>query len=440
MRTADLSRFSTAKLPLLALAVAVVISMAACSDSQLPIAGDDPPAPERSGDPDIAGDESEAASGDADPVGDGGDAAPGGDTEPDGAATDGGGSAPDAGNPDGNASVPTDARAEDTADPDTVIGNGTADSCTSEAVVDAVAQGGVVTFDCGPDPVTITMTETAQMTAANPSLVLDGGGNVTLSGGGDRRILEADVCVPMNEPRWCQSGPSLTLQNLRLVDADSSGGETVGGAEDGGGAVLAKGARVKVVNSSFSDNRCVPAGADPGGAALRLVMTPIGEPATVVHSTFEDGACSNGGAISGLFADLAVYNSRFVGNRAIGRGQNHPDPSGGQDGVGLDGQPGGGLGGAIYMDGQQLTLTVAGSVLEDNHANELGGAIFFVNNAEPSGVVSIDASTLQDNPATEQDRWGSTPGLYLQGLEGFDPGQPLTGDQLSGIVTDTTLE
>jgi hypothetical protein len=181
-------------------------------------------------------------------------------------------------------------------------------------------------------------------------------------------------------------------------------------------------------------------GADPGGAGLRLVMTPIGEPTTVVDSTFENGRCSNGGAISGLFADLAVYNSRFAGNQAIGRGQNHPDPNGGQDGVGLDGQPGGGLGGAIYMDGQRLGLTVAGSVLEDNHANELGGAIFFVNNADPTGTVSIDSSTLRSNPATEQDRWGTTPGLYLQGLEGFDPGQPLTGDQLSGIVTDTTLE
>jgi hypothetical protein len=79
-------------------------------------------------------------------------------------------------------------------------------------------------------------------------------------------------------------------------------------------------------------------------------------------------------------------------------------------------------------------------VMEDNHANELGGAIFFVNNVDPSGSVSIDSSTLRNNAATEQGRWGSTPGLYLQGLEGFDPGQPLAGDQLSGIVTNTTLE
>lgn len=438
----------TSRLLPLTLAVVVVLSVAACADSPPPIGDGDIPGVGQTEDPDgagddsgSAGDESEDTSGGSEPAEDDGDgpadAGPDGDAD-EGTADDGG--APDAGNPDGDAVVPADAQAEDTSSPDTVIGDGTADSCTSDAVVEAVAEGGVVTFDCGPDPVTIIMTETAKMTAANPDLVLDGGGDVTLSGGGEVRILEADLCIPMNEPRWCESGPTLTLQNLSLVDADSSGGETVGGAEDGGGAVFARGARVKVVNTSFADNTCVPAGADPGGAGLRLVMTPIGEPTFVVNSTFENGECSNGGAISGLFADLAVYNSRFVGNQAIGRGQNHPDPNGGQDGVGLNGEPGGGLGGAIYMDGQRLSLTVAGSVMEDNHANELGGAIFFVNNVDPSGSVSIDSSTLRNNPATEQDRWGSTPGLYLQGLEGFDPGQPLTGDQLSGIVTNTTLE
>jgi hypothetical protein len=415
----------TSGLPRLALAVLLVLAMAACSDALPPIGEVDVPEAEQTdgAEPDPEPVESEPA-----------------DPGSEGDADDDGGAAPDAGKPDGDATVPADAQAEDTSNPDAVVGDGTADSCTSDAVVAAVAGGGVVTFDCGPDPVTITMTETAEMTTANPNLVLDGGGTVTLSGGGNVRILEADLCVPMSEPRWCESGPTLTLQNLSLVDADSSGGEDVGGSEDGGGAVWANGTRVKVVNTSFADNTCVAAGADPGGAGLRLVMTPIGEPNSVIHSTFANGECSNGGAISGLFADVAVYNSRFVGNQAVGRGQNHPDPDGGQDGVGLDGEPGGGLGGAIYMDGQRLSLTVAGSVLEDNHANELGGAIFFVNNVESDGSVSIDSSTLRNNPATEQDRWGSTPGLYLQGVEGFDPGQPLTGDQLSGIVTATTLE
>ena len=52
--------------------------------------------------------------------------------------------APPAGNPDGIAPVPVEARAVDTSNPDVVIGTGTAQSCTSAAVVAAVAQAAVV--------------------------------------------------------------------------------------------------------------------------------------------------------------------------------------------------------------------------------------------------------------------------------------------------------
>src|SRR5208283_1173456 len=56
------------------------------------------------------------------------------------------------GNPDGHCPVPTVALAEDVSSPTTVVGTGTAASCTADAVVAAVAAGGVVTFACGPDP------------------------------------------------------------------------------------------------------------------------------------------------------------------------------------------------------------------------------------------------------------------------------------------------
>src|SRR5262245_55526017 len=57
---------------------------------------------------------------------------------------------PAAGNPNGHADVPAEAEAEDTSHPDRVIGDGSKESCTSHAVVDAIAKGGVITFDCGP--------------------------------------------------------------------------------------------------------------------------------------------------------------------------------------------------------------------------------------------------------------------------------------------------
>jgi hypothetical protein len=50
---------------------------------------------------------------------------------------------PAAGNPDGDWSVPDEAMQEDTSAPDHVIGDGTPASCTSDAVVAAVAEGGI---------------------------------------------------------------------------------------------------------------------------------------------------------------------------------------------------------------------------------------------------------------------------------------------------------
>ena len=102
---------------------------------------------------------------------------------------------PQAGNPDGNCPVPDDAMEEDATAPDHVIGNGTKESCTSQAVVEAIAQGGVITFDCGPDPVTILLEETAKIfNDTGPEIVIDGGGKVALSGGGARRILYMNTC------------------------------------------------------------------------------------------------------------------------------------------------------------------------------------------------------------------------------------------------------
>jgi hypothetical protein len=82
---------------------------------------------------------------------------------------------PDFGNTGGHAAVPQAGAAVNTSHPDRVIGAGTPASCTSAAVVRAVARGGVITFSCGPKPVTITMTATAKVVNTSHQVVLDGG-------------------------------------------------------------------------------------------------------------------------------------------------------------------------------------------------------------------------------------------------------------------------
>src|SRR5450755_451874 len=232
---------------------------------------------------------------------------------------------PAAGNPTGHAYVPPAARAVNTSHPTHVIGRGTPASCTSAAVVRAVAKGGVITFNCGPNPVTITMRATAKVVNTSQRVVLDGGGKVILSGGGQRRILYMNTCDPKQvwTTSHCQdqATPRLTVQNLTLENGNATGSDITGGS---GGAVYAEGGLFKVVSSRFINNRCYPKGPDLGGAAIRAFEEWQGRPVYIVHSTFTGGVCSNGGALSSIGVSWTVLNSLLARNHAIGWGANPP--------------------------------------------------------------------------------------------------------------------
>jgi hypothetical protein len=62
------------------------------------------------------------------------------------------------------------------------------------------------------------------------------------------------------------------------------------------------------------------------------------------------------------------------------------------------GTPGGGSGGAIYLDGDHFSLLVKGSVIRNNHARSGGGAIFFVSD-DNTATMRIVNSTLHHNPS-----------------------------------------
>ena len=316
---------------------------------------------------------------------------------------------PRAGNPNGHATVPAEAQAVDTSHPTRVVGTGSAASCTSDAVVSAVAAGGIITFNCGTAPVTITMSATAKVRNNVAKVVLDGGGRVTLSGGGQRRIVYLDTCDPADGPRTShcqdQETPQLVVQNLTFADGNSTGQLQEGG---GGGAIFDRGGRLKVVNSRFVRNRCDPTGPDLGGAAIRALSQSHNLPVYIVASTFggasgQGGVCSNGGALSSIQVSWVVLNCVMSYNNAIGHGAN---PARG-------GTPGGGSGGAIYNDGDNFTLRIAGTLIENNHANEGGGAVFYVSN-DRTGTMGIDGSTLRHNRSDGFETDGF-PGIFFLG-------------------------
>ncbi len=285
-----------------------------------------------------------------------------------------------------------------------VIGHGTSAGCTSAAVVRAVRRGGVIRFDCGPDPVTIEMRRTAKVVNTSRRVVIDGGGLVTLSGQGRRRILYQNTCDPAQvwTTSHCddQAFPRLVVRDLRLVRGDSTGQDVDGG---GGGAIFARGGQLEIAGSTFVRNRCDRTGPDLGGAAVRVLDQFRDRPVPVSDSTFRRGRCSNGSALSSIGVSWRIAGSTFVGNRALGRGANPARP----------GTPGGGSGGAIYLDGNRFALALVRTTIRGNVAREGGGAVFFVSN-DRTGTMRIERSRLIDNPSRGFETEG-LPGIFFLG-------------------------
>lgn len=309
---------------------------------------------------------------------------------------------PAVGNPNGHCSVPAGAGLEDVSHPDHVVGAGTAESCTADAFIAAVALGGSIVFNCGQKPVTITLDRPAKVfNDADPDVVIDGAGLVTLSGGGATRILYMNTCDP--NQHWttthCQNqdSPRLTVQNLTFINGNSRN-ET---EYDGGGALWVRGGRFKAVNCRFFNNTCATLGPDVGGAAIRVFSQYQGLPVYVVNNTFGGADAfgnygANGGGISSIGVSWSIINSLFSYNSAVGNGGN-------------PGTPGGGSGGAIYNDGNTMTLSLCGTLIEHNNVNAYGSAIFFISNNH-DGTMRITDSVIRNNTGGS---WYFLPGISM---------------------------
>jgi hypothetical protein len=321
---------------------------------------------------------------------------------------------PAAGYTGGHAVIPPEAEAEDVSSPTTVIGTGTPASCTGDAFVAAVAKGGVITFDCGPDPATLVLTSTAKVfNDKGTKLVIDGANKITLSGGGNTRILymatcdEAQVYPP--GPGDCNTNPGveLVVQNLTFVDGSAKGIPDGTNNSGGGGAIHAQGGSLKVVHSRFFNNVCDDLGSDVGGGAIRkldyLVAPGAGpaRPVWIVNSTFGGKAGfgnsgANGGALSSIGVSWNILNTWISESAALGHGANSGE---------------GGNGGGIYNDGNEIVLNITSSLIENNKANEGGSAVFFVSD-DKSGSITITDSITRNNPLGTFETPG-LPGFYV---------------------------
>ena len=226
-----------------------------------------------------------------------------------------------------------------------VVGTGTPGSCTESALNTSLTGGGNVTFNCGPNPVTILLSASKTIAV---NTVMDGGNLVTLDGHSSIRLFGVNA------------GAVLTLNNLALINGYNATGD--------GGAVRNDGTLV-VNNSRFANNSTVSSFS--GGAIVSY------GPLTITDSLFEDNSAGSGGAIYPRWTGgtTLIANSLLRNNHTTNTTN--------------------GWGGAMLLwDGASVTL-VASDVI-NNSARE-GGAAYVTTN---STLVIKGKSTLRNNTAS----------------------------------------
>ncbi|HEY4222127.1 MAG TPA: hypothetical protein VGO62_12310, partial [Myxococcota bacterium] len=265
----------------------------------------------------------------------------------------------------------------------TVVGDGSAGSCTEAELDNALANhASKIALRCGDAPVSIAITSEK---VVSDDLVIDGGGTVTLDGGGSARILRIDSTFDVDTPH-------VTLQNLTLAHGQAPASTELDG---GGGAISRVGGTLDLIAVNFVDNHGNGDGQDTAGGAI---FSEGGGFTNVVGCTFSGNRCSNGGALGNLGNDLVVVNSDFDDNAATGSGGNPGD---------------GGNGGTISIDGQGRSVTVCGVHITRSVGNAFGGAIFRVAYAftEPTDIdrLVVDGASIPDQDPS------LAGALYLQG-------------------------
>jgi hypothetical protein len=293
---------------------------------------------------------------------------------------------------------------EDTSTPDHVVGDGTPESCTEEALAAAVSQGGVIVFSCGEGEVTVPITSALQV-RVDVDTVIDGGGAVILDGG--RLEGRQTRIIELHSPNYRVTTTRLVLQRLTLQHAeapaedftaqDPSDERCAWGYKDGeGGAVRVRDARLHVIDTVFRGNRAASPGPDTGGGAIYALGALE---VIVVGSTFVDNQGSNAGAVGLLQSDGVFYNSSFVDNRATGEGQNYGGATGCPPFNHAEQGGAGGNAGAIGIDGGSVErVELCGVVFRGNHAGELGGAIARTPNSH-RGRSTFNRCLFEDNYA-----------------------------------------
>jgi predicted outer membrane repeat protein len=212
----------------------------------------------------------------------------------------------------------------------------------------ALAAGGIITFDCGADPVAIAL---AGARTINKDTSIDGGSSVTLKG--DETAPLFSVNAPFALANLTITGGYSAISNNGRNRVVVTNCTFAGNSAPEGGAIFnVDGGELTVTNSTFSSNssRGLAFGGSDGGAIYNEGTLTVSSCTFVANSAYgadTQDALSFGGAIASRGGTLTVTNCTFVGNSCTGTG------------------------GAISSDGP---LAVTNSTFVGNYAG--GGAVY----------------------------------------------------------------
>jgi hypothetical protein len=196
-------------------------------------------------------------------------------------------------------------------------------SCSEQGILDAIAQGGGPhTFDCA-EPTTVITTDAVFI---EKDVILDGEGNLTVSGGDDHPVFRISVNITVElhnlnithgaadfDVPCCDGGGIKNLGDLTLVNCEVTENFAInggGGIKNSGRYPVARKARLVVIDSTVSNNSAVSGGGiSSGGPGAILVV----EGSTV--SGNEITSWGRGGGISSN-SDLVIINSSVSSNSA----------------------------------------------------------------------------------------------------------------------------
>lgn len=242
--------------------------------------------------------------------------------------------------------------------------NFTGTGTISDAVAQANAGGGTITFACSG-----TIFFDNELPITN-NVTLTGGGNITFDGGDTTRLF------------FIRSGGALTVSGITFqngfatdggaISTESNGGMPIPNtwltvtdsqfnnnrASTDGGAFYTLNGSINITNTTFSNNH-----SGRNGGAMFIVS---GGSLNISATTFVNNQSGNAGGALALNGTLYIRNSVFRGNSSLG-------------------------GGAIWNYGN---IFVDSSLFEANTAN-IGGAIYYLE-----AQMTVTNNTFYNNQAT----------------------------------------